>query len=163
MYLRYDEIITETKSELLRLERQHRASPLAPRLRMLRLLKDRTYRSRRALAQTLGYCERQLHRWFEAYRAGGIEALARYAPHTGSSERLTPQALSALETAMKAGEVATLKQAQALLQERFAICYSIGGLSGLFQRHRIKLKSGRRRHVGSSAEAQQAFKKTVRS
>ena len=72
MYLRYDDFIAESPGDLLRLERQHRASPVAARLKMLRLLKGGAYRSRRALASVLGYSERQLHRWFEAYRGGGI-------------------------------------------------------------------------------------------
>ena len=161
MYLRYQNLITESPDELARLERQHRRSPVADRFRMLRLLKSGAYRSRRALAQHLGYSERQLHRWFDTYRQGGAEALARYEHHTGSTERITPEALTALETAMKAGHVASLKQAQRFLAEHFSIDYSVGGLSNLFQRKKIKLKTGRRRHVKASAEQQEAFKKTV--
>ena len=161
MYLRYDDLIAEAPGELARLERQHRRSAVADRFKMLRLLKTGAYRSRRALAEALGYSERQLHRWFEAYREGGTEALARYAPHTGSAERVTPQALAALEGAMQAGQVASLKQAQRFLAERFEIAYTVAGLSDLFQRKKIKLKTGRRRHVEASAEEQAAFKKTV--
>lgn len=161
MYLRYDELIHETPDQLLRLERHHRRSPVADRFKMLRLLKTEAARSRRALAETLGYSERQLHRWFVAYRNGGIEALARYEPHTGSSERIPLEALKALQDEMKAGRIAKLKQAQAFLEKRYGIGYSIGGLSELFQRKKIKLKTGRRRHVQASAEEQEAFKKTV--
>lgn len=161
MYLRYDELIAESPDELARLERKHRRSPVADRFKMLRLLKTGAARSRRALADTLGYSERQLHRWFDAYREGGTGALARYDPATGSTERITPEALAALEAEMKAGRVASLKQAQAFLEERFATSYSIGGLSDLFQRKKIKLKTGRRRHVKASAEEQEAWKKTV--
>jgi transposase len=161
MYLRYDDLIAETPDELARLERQHRRSPVADRFKMLRLLKAGAARSRRALAETLGYSERQLHRWFDTYRTGGVEALARYEPATGSSERITPEALAALETEMKVGDIASLKEAQHFLEERFAITYTVGGLSDLFQRKRIKLKTGRRRHVKASAEEQEAWKKTV--
>lgn len=161
MYLRYDELIAETPDQLAALERQHRRSPVADRFKMLRLLKSGAARSRRALAETLGYSERQLHRWFDAYREGGTEALARYDPATGSSERITAEALTALEAEMKAGEIATLKQAQHFLEERFAVPYSIGGLSELFRRKRIKLKTGRRRHVKASAGERGAWKKTV--
>lgn len=161
MYLRYDDLITESPDELAALEREHRRSPVAERFRMLRLLKTGAYRSRRALAEHLGYSERQLHRWFDAYRQGGTDALARFEPHTGSTERITPKALAALEEAMKAGRIASLKQAQRFLNDRFSIAYTVAGLSDLFQRKKIKLKTGRRRHVEASAEAQAAFKKTV--
>lgn len=161
MYLRYDHLIRETPDELRRLERRHRHSPVADRFKMLRLLKSGAARSRRALAETLGYSERQLHRWFDAYREGGPEALAHYEPHAGSVERITPEALKALHAEMKAGRIATLKQAQAFLEAHYGIPYSIGGLSELFQRKKIKLKTGRRRHVQASAQEQEAFKKTV--
>ena len=62
---------------------------------------------------------------------------------------------------MTAGKVATLKQAQAFLEQHFGIGYTIGGLSDLFQRKQIKLKTGRRRHVAADAAEQAAFKKTV--
>ena len=71
-------------------------------------------------------------------------------------------ALAALEAEMKGGRIATLKQAQAFLIDRFEIGYSIGGLSALFRRKRIKLKTGRPRHAQASAEEQEAWKKTVR-
>jgi transposase len=161
MYLDYDTLITEAPADLAAIERRHRHSPLADRLKMLRLLKSGAARSRRALADTLGYSERQLHRWFDAYRDGGLDALLRYEATGGSAERITPEALAALETEMKAGRVAGLKDAQALLAEHFEIAYSIGGLSDLFQRKRIKLKTGRRRHVKASAAEQEAWKKTV--
>ena len=161
MRLDYTALIAETPDDLAVIERRHRHSPLADRVKMLRLLKSGAARSRRALADTLGYSERQLHRWFDAYRAGGLDAVLRYDATGGSTERITPEALAALETEMKAGRVAALKHAQAFLAERFEIAYSVGGLSDLFQRKRIKLKTGRRRHVKASADEQEAWKKTV--
>lgn len=161
MTLDYDALIAESPDDLAAVERRHRASPLADRLKMLRLLKSGAAPSRRALADTLGYSERQLHRWFDAYREGGLDALLRYGATGGSTERITPEALSALEVEAKAGRVATLKDAQALLAEHHAIHYTLGGLSALFQRKRIKLKTGRRRHVEASAREQEAWKKTV--
>ena len=65
MYLDYDALINEAPQQLLQLERQHRHWPSRPRIQMLRLLKTAAARSRRALAATLGFSERQLHRWFE--------------------------------------------------------------------------------------------------
>ena len=162
MRLDYAALIAESPDDLAAVERRHRHSPLADRLKMLRLLKSGAARSRRALAGTLGYSERQLHRWFDAYRSGGLDAVLRYEAAGGSAERITPEALAALETEMKAGRVATLKDAQAFLADRFEIAYSVGGLSELFQRKRIKLKTGRRRHVKASAHEQEAWKKTVR-
>lgn len=141
MYLRYDDLITEPTGDLLRLERQLRASPLTARLKLLRLLKGGAYPSRRALASVLGYSERQLHRWFEAYREGGLNAMLTYETSRGSRERITTEAWAALEAEMKAGRVGSLKDAQRFLAERHGIDYTVAGLSGLFQRRKTKLKT----------------------
>jgi transposase len=163
MYLHYADLIRESAEELARLERAYRGSPVADRLQMLRLLKAGTSRSRRTLSSLLGYSERQLQRWFDTYRKGGLGALLVYERPSGASERITAEAWAALEGEMKVGRVARLRDAQRLLEERFGIAYSIGGLSDLFQRHKTKLKTGRRRNRRASTHEQEAFKKTVPS
>ena len=72
MYLRYDDF-SEMSDDLLRVERHHRASPVAAHVKTLHLLKSSAYRGRRALADVLGYSERQLYHWFETYRADGLQ------------------------------------------------------------------------------------------
>ncbi len=162
MYLNYTELIHEPPEQLARLERQYRSGPLADRLKMLRLLKIGAYRSRRALAELLGYSERQLQRWFDTYRAGGLEALMVREQPSGRNEQVTPEAWSALETEMKAGRIAGLKEAQRFLEARFSMAYTIGGLSDLFRRRKTKLKTGRRRNKKATQAEQAAFKKSVR-
>jgi transposase len=163
MYLDYDALIAEPLHELERLEATHRNHPYCSRITMLRLLKDRTYRSQRKLAPVLGYSERQLNRWFDTYREGGLSALLERAHVGGSSERITPEALDALCDEMKQGRIDTLSRAQRFLEEHYGLHYTIGGLSALFKRKRIKLKTGRRLHVKASADEQEAFKKTVQA
>ena len=63
---------------------------------------------------------------------------------------------------MRAGRVARLREAQAFLRDRHGVAYSLNGVSLLFKRHRVKLKTGRRRHRKADAAAQAAFKKGVR-
>lgn len=161
MYLNYTDLIQESVEELACLEKRHRADPLADRLKMLRLLKSKAYRSRRPLAHLLGYSERQLQRWFDQYRQGGLKALIKRPGAGGSAERISPEAWKALESQMKAGEIARLNDAQRFLREHFTIGYSIGGLSHLFQRRKTKLKTGRPRNKKAQAAQQAAFKKTV--
>jgi transposase len=129
---------------------------------MLRLLKLGAYRSRRALSDVLGYSERHLQRWFDAYRTGGLAALLAHERPRGRSERITPEAWAALEKEMKAGRIASLKEAQRFLGERFSTRYTLGGLSDLFRRRKAKLKTGRRRNKKASSDEQAAFKKPVR-
>ena len=61
---------------------------------------------------------------------------------------------------MQAGQIATLEEARSFLQQQFGIVYQgVSGLSRWCKRHRVKLKTGRRRHAHASEEAQSAFKK----
>jgi transposase len=160
MWIDYTQQIQESVSQLEALERQHRGRPTADRIQMLRLLKSGTFRSRRELVPILGYCERQLQRWWASYSDGGLAALLEYQRHTGSQERITAPAWIALNEELGAGRITRLKDAQAYLQTQWNLRYSIGGLSRLFQRHKIKLKTGRRRHRRADPHQQEIFKKT---
>lgn len=163
MRLNYRDLIREASAELLRLEHSHRGGPLEARLKMLRLLQSGAYRSRAQVALVLGYTPRQLQRWWDVYRKGGLAALQVRGTPGGSRERITPEAWAALEEQMSAGRVAQLSDAQRFLKEQFGMLYSIGGLSDLMRRHKAKRKTGRRRHQKSSAPAQEAWKKKVRA
>jgi len=98
MYLDYPDLIEESLEELAKRERQHRSGPTSDRLKMLRLLKDGAFRSRRKLAGVLGYSERQLKRWFDTYREGGLEALLDRSAPGGRPEKVTPEAWSGLRS-----------------------------------------------------------------
>lgn len=161
MRLNYSDLILEPPDELARLERQYRSSPVADRLKMLRLLQSGAYPSRTRLAPVLGYTPRQLQRWWSAYQQGGLDLLLARITPGGSRERITPEAWAALEQQMTAGHIAGLKDAQRFLEAHFSIRYTVGGLSDLFRRRKTKRKTGRRRHQKASAEEQAAWKKKV--
>jgi len=100
-----------------------------------------------------------LARWWATYRQAGLEGVLREPTYPGKTSRLTPEALAGLEAAMTAGQIATLKQAQAYLREQHGVVY--GSLQGVWwhlRKHHIKLKTGRRRHEYADAEAQEAFR-----
>lgn len=163
MYLDYPNLIEEPARKLADLERSHRNRPTESRLKMLRLLKEGTYRSRRRLAEVLGYSERQLGRWFDAYREGSLEALLDRGRPGGSSEKVTDAAWEALEEKMKVGEIARLEEARSYLAEEHGIRYAgIQGVSMLFQRRGVKLKTGRRSNQQADPDEQAAFKKEIR-
>ena len=156
----YPEMIAESTEEILEQEKSLRGSPLESRLKMLRLLKNGQYRSRRSLAEALGYSSRQLGRWWKSYQHGGLDALLEFHRPPGRKEYITEQALNALEEQMKQGEIARLEECRLFLAENYGIHYEgVSGLSRLFDRHQTKLKTGRRRHRKVSEAEQEAFKK----
>ena len=160
MWIDYPRQIRESFSQLKAHEQRLRGHFAADRVKMLRLLKSRSYRSRRALVPVLGYCERQLQRWWELYQAGGLTALLAEDQRGGRAEQLSSGAWEALEARMRTGQIARLKEAQAYLKQDWSIPYQVSGLSRLFQRRQVKLKTGRRQHRKASAAQQAAFKKT---
>ncbi len=155
----YPTVIRESEEELAAAERRLRGRPAAARVRMLRLLKAGAAATLGACAPLVGYSPRQVARWWAAYRAGGLAALTRERPRPGKVARLTPEALAGLEAEMRAGAVATLEDARRYLAEQHGVAYaSLNGVWWQLRKHRIKLKTGRRRHRKADAAAQEAFK-----
>lgn len=133
----YPALIEQSEEALLRLERQLRGEAVEARVKMLRLLKSGAYTSRRSLAATLGYSERQLHRWWKRYRRAGLEGLLEERAVGGSTERVTEEAWHALDREMQRGRIRRLRDAQAFLRDRYGIEYrSLQGVADLINRRR---------------------------
>jgi transposase len=154
----YPTVISEDLPSLHRLERSLRGQSTAVRVQALRLLKSGVARTLAACASLVGHSPRQVARWWATYRREGLTALLRERPRRGKVSRLTPEALADLQAAMATGAIATLQDAQAYLAARHGIVY--GSLNGVWQqlrKHKIKLKTGRRRHALADPAAQAAF------
>lgn len=154
----YPTVIGEDLPTLRRMERRLRGRPTVVRVQALRLLKSGVARSLAACATLVGHSARQVARWWATYRREGLAGLLRTPTYPGKVSCLTPEARTALEAAMAAGQIATLQDAQTYLAEQHGIIY--GSLNGVWQqlrKHGIKLKTGRRRHALADAAAQEAF------
>jgi transposase len=155
----YPGVITEDEPTLRRVERQVRGRPTAVRVQALRLLKSGVAQNLNACATLVGHSPRQVARRWALYRREGLEALQRAPTFPGRTPRLTAAALADLETVMAAGQIATLKDAQAYLAEQHGIVYpSLNGVWAQLRKHKIKLKTGRRRHALADAAVQEAFR-----
>lgn len=160
MWIDYPDRIQESVDTLLAQERRLRSSAGADRVKMLRLLKSGRYRSQTQLAPLLGHSDRTLRRWWQLYQQQGLAGLLADPGRGGRRELMTAEARQGLETAMHAGQIATLEDARSFLQQQFGIVYQgVSGLSRWCKRHRVKRKTGRRRHAQASEQAQGAFKK----
>jgi|SRR5688572_5680470 transposase len=159
MQVAYPELITESVEDLAALERAVRGTAAADRLKLLRWLKSGQEPSVHHAASRLGYSVRCAQRWWACYRDGGVAAVFPKPRHR-PGERMSADAWAGLEEEMRAGHLGRLKEVQAYLRERWNIPYSLDGVSKLFQRHKVKLKTGRRRHRRAADPATQAtFKK----
>lgn len=162
MRCNYHQIIGESVEELAFHEQRQRGKKAAIRLRMLILLKSGHAQTISEVAELVGYSPSQVTRWWTRYRQEGLSGLEREPHYPGVTPRLTAEARADLHAAMRRGEIATLEQARQYLHEHWGIEYqSINGVWWQFRQERTRKKTGRRRHERSSAERQEAFKKTL--
>jgi len=100
-------------------------------------------------------------RWIGAYNEGGLDALLVDETHRRGNhgERITPEALGALEEAMERRKIASYEQARKFLADQGVHFRNQSNIFRLFKRHRIKAKTGRPRHQKADPQEQEAFKK----
>lgn len=159
MRTNYPTVITEDLAALQAMERRVRGRTTAVRVQALRLLKGEVAHSLEACARLVGHSPRQVARWWALYRREGLEGVLREPSYPGKAARLTPEALADLERVMAAGQIATLKDAQRYLAEQHGIVYrSLNGVWAQLRKHKVKLKTGRRRHALADPAAQAAFR-----
>lgn len=162
MRIIYTRAIQESEADLAKHEQSFRGQKAADRVRMLRLLKSGAVKSLKECAPMLGYSLSQVTRWWERYRAEGLSALLQQPKPSGKVSRLTPEAWAGLMQEMRAGRITTMQDARDYLERAWGIRYKNGkSLWWLFKKHRVKWKTGRRRHRKANAEQQVAFKKTL--
>jgi transposase len=112
-------------------------------------------------APLVGYSVTQLTRWWERYRSAGLAGVLKQHKPVGKASKLSAEAWAGLMQAMRAGHIATMQEARDYLEREWGIRYKNGkSLWWLFKKHRVKWKTGRRRHQKANAEQQAAFKKT---
>ncbi len=161
MRIKYPQAIQESEEDLTRFEQRLRGQKAADRVRMLRLLKSGAVNSLKDCAPLVGYSVGQLTRWWECYRAEGLARMLKQHKPVGKHSKLSAEAWEGLMQAMRAGHIATMQDARDYLEREWGIRYKNGkSLWWLFKKHRVKWKTGRRRHQKAKAEQQTAFKKT---
>lgn len=155
----YAKLIKESAEELQTLEQKQKQALLRDRVRFIRLLKAGQVKSQRLAGEQIGLQERQSQRLWHTYRQQGLNGLLSYS-YQGSFGKLSTHQLSNLRSYLKTDSVDTLKQAQTYLQDAFGVTYTLAGVSLLFNRLKIKLKTGRPTNIRQDPEEKEAFKKT---
>lgn len=155
----YGTVISE---ELAFLEKQERLAGKAVvrgRIRFLRLLKSGQCQSQRLAGQAIGLQERQSQRLWQLYRQQGYGALVSpgYAHSFG---KLSSAQISQLQEFLRQDLASTLADAQHYVAQEFAVNYTASGLCKLFQRLKVKCKTGRPVNVRKDEGRAEAFKKT---
>lgn len=156
--MNYATLIREELPILFALEKQQTQAQLRDYVRFLRLLKAGQSKSQHAAAAQVNLSLRQGQRLWKRYQQVGLQALLRprQATHLG---KLSTRQISRLRQFLRDDQAQTLADIQAYLAGSLGVNYTIGGVSDLCKRLKIKRKTGRPTNVGQLPGAVDFFKK----
>ncbi len=156
--MNYQETIAESRECLLKLERQTKDLKARDRVRFVRLLKTGEAATQKQAGALIGLQERQSQRLWKQYREAGLRAM-RESRYTGGAAKLDQEQQARFVERLKQDDISTLEQARAFLQQECGVGYTIGGVSFLCRRLKVKLKTGRPQNVKQQAAELEDFKK----
>lgn len=156
--MNYADQITQDLPYLQLLEKQLIKAQLRDYVRFLRLLKAGECSTQQAAAQLVNLSLRQAQRLWKRYRQDGLDALiqTRQAGYLG---KLSTTQMSRLRQFLFDDQAQTLAHIQAYLAGSLGVNYTIGGVSDLCKRLKIKRKTGRPVNVRQQPGAIEFFKK----
>lgn len=158
----YEVLITESVDFLQIQERQASQAQVRDRIRFLPMLKTGQAKSQSAAGLLIGLASRQSQRLWQRYQQKGFAGMLT-THYSHSFGKLSAQQISQLLTFLRSDQASKLEEVQAFVQAAFEVTYSLSGISKLFARLKIKLKTGRPSNVRKDPAQEDAFKKTLRA
>jgi len=149
--------ISESLDELHRLSDQQKLTLRRDRIQFLIALKN-GHTQAQAGAQ-IGLRLRQSQKLWSLYSRGGLVTLLGQNRKTYLG-KLSCAQISRLRSFLQTDQADTLRSVQQWLASNEQVQYSLGGISLLFKRLKIKLKTGRPSNLRQDREGMEAFKKT---
>lgn len=156
--MNYQETITESGERLLKLERETKDLKARDRVRFVRLLKTGEAATQREAGELIGLQVRQSQRLWKQYRETGLRAM-RESNYTGGAAKLDKEQQARFVERLKQDDIWSLEQARRFLQQECGVGYTVGGVSALCRRLKVKLKTGRPKNVKQKAGEVEEFKK----
>lgn len=157
----YSKAIKETAKKLRCLEKEQQKAFVRDRIRFLWLLKSGHCCSQTEAGGLIGLSARSSQRLWQQYRNQGLEALLQY-PYQGTCCRLSEEQTQTLMVYLAEDQVQFLHEAKAYIQQHFGVRYSTGGLHKLFERLKVKKKTGRPANYRKDEKGAALFKKSLR-
>ena len=160
--MNYDTKIHESIDYLLEQERKSSLALVGDRVRFIRLLKSGEAKTQSTAGQVIGLCERQSQRLWRIYQQEGLAGL-QTKPAWGYWGKLSSIQIRQLRQFLLDDQAETLADIQAYLKKNLGVSYTIGGVSDLCKRLKIKLKTGRPVNVRQQPGAVEEFKKNSKN
>ncbi len=161
--MNYAELIVESEAELTELENKQKLVQFQKRLRFLRLLKSGEVKTQAAAGAMVGWKLRQSQKIWQLYRRGGTSFVLQKNARWQTGKLTNEQRSQLSEQLAQAGGAASLAAVQNHIAAAFGARYTIGGVSGLCRRLRIKLKTARPVNVKKDEARAAEYKKTSAS
>jgi len=158
--MNYEELIVESLNELKQLEKKQKLARDEKRIRFLRLLKSGETKTQAEAGERVGWKLRQSQKIWALYRNGGLASVLEKTEKRGFG-KLTSYQISQLNSYLEQFGAKTLEEIQQYLASSFGVRYSIGGLSDLCTRLKIKLKTARPVNYKKDEAEVAAYKKTL--
>ncbi len=158
--MNYAEIITEEVEELQQLLKREKAARYEKRVRFLYLLKTNQAKTQKAAGEQVGWKLRNAQKIWQQYRDAGLAAVLEK-PRKDSLGNLSSLQMSRLLRYLSEFGFGTLEEAQSYIIESFGISYTIGGVSWLFKRLKVKLKTARPANIKKDTRRVETYKKTL--
>ena len=160
--MKYTQLIEETEGELTELENKQKLVQFQKRIIFLRLLKSGAANTQEQAGQGVGWRLRQAQKIWRLYRERGVAGVLQKNERWQTGKLSSEQRAELLkELKLSGGE--SLSSVQSFIEQAFGVSYTIGGVSALCQRLKIKLKTARPTNVKKDEAVAAAYKKTLAS
>ena len=156
--MKYEEKINESLQELHQLSNQQKLTLYRDRIQFLIALKNGHTQAQ--AGQKIGIKPRQSQHLWQLYRQAGLQAFLPTKRKTYFG-KLSSVQISRLQCFLKTDQALSLRSVQEWLLTQEQVAYSLGGISLLFKRLKIKLKTGRPYNVRQDKQGLELFKKTL--
>ncbi len=160
--MNYAELITETIDELKQLDREQKLAQFEKRAGFLLALKTQVAGTQEKAGEQVGWKLRNAQKVWKLYRTGGIGAVLRK-PQGWGFGKLSSQEIARLQKYLREFGGADLAEVKQICGEQFNVTYTIGGVSALCARLKIKLKTARPSNAKKEAAKGERYKKTLAS
>jgi transposase len=156
--LDYGKAIKESEDQLEHLERHQSKALLRDRTRFLRLLKTGECTSQAKAGKYIGLKLRASEKLWSKYCHEGLSGLLSY-PYKGSKGKLSEAERLQLQQELGLDQMQSLRQVGGYIEQQFGVQYTTAGIHYLFERLKVKNKTGRPVHINKDEQGEKVFKK----
>ena len=157
----YAKLIKESVIELKKLEKKENNARLRLRIQMLRLLKSEEVLEVKQASSLLGISAKHGYQLWHRYRDKGLEEYLKLDYKPKESKLKSEEQKKLIKESEEIGFDSQIK-AREWIEKEFGHSYSQQGVSLLFSRFKIKLKTARPDNIMGDKEEREEYKKSLR-